>query len=289
MWYTGSLYAPSPAYPQGSLSLEPYVQVTDPWQRFDSKGRISPAPGQKTLVQYSVVKYGITDRLALNSLPTLTKSWGHGQQATGDQFNDLPLELQYNLIKANPTHYKPSFTVYLGFIAPTGAYRGLAKPQSGVGTGAWFMRFGLQSQSLYNVFGHGARLRVWVQERQPVSSPHLHDITSYGTTTGFEGTAHPGAFGNEGFSLEFGFTKRLVAALDLYGTWSGSNRVDGVYAKTNSRISTHSGWSTSYNIGPALEYSWTPNMGILSGIIIPFSGHNTSRSLMPQVALNLFF
>lgn len=289
-WYTGSLFSPSPAETKaGALAVEPYFQGAVPSGRFDAQGEIRPVTAQRSVSQYTLIKYGLTDRLSIYSLPTFSYGWGKGQSSTGVKFNDLPIELHYNILTARPTRYRPSVTAYLGFIAPTGNYSGLSQSQNGVGQGVWFLRFGFQSQSVYRLMGHAARLRIWAVGRQPLTTAHLHDITSYGTSTGFLGTAHPGTFGNEGASFEYGLTKSWVMSLDLYGTWAGSTELTGKYRKTSQVVHTRSSWSGSYNLGPAMEYNWSPAMGFIGGVIVPFTGHNASRAIMPEVAVNMVF
>jgi hypothetical protein len=37
---------------------------------------------------------------------------------------------------------------------------------------------------------------------------------------------------------------------------------------------------------PAIEYSWTPNLGVLLGVRVIPSGRNTTAAIAPVVAIN---
>lgn len=286
-WYTGSLYSPSPALPTpGMIAVEPYVASSLPAGAFNSKGHLDKNVGsQKSISQFSLFKYGLTSHLSFYLLPAYSYSWGNHAKPSGLKFNDLPVEFQYRLTP----HYTPSVSVYLGFNAPTGDYSNLANASEGVGQGAWFIRYGLHTQFALPFFSHAMRIRLWAQARQPVSSARLRNISSYGTEKGFAGRAHPGPFGNEGGSAEFGITKRWVFALDLYHTWSSSTTVRGVNRNTGAGVHARTGWSGAFNVGPAIEYNFSSSVGAVAGVILPVAGHNTARAIQPQCAVFAMF
>ncbi|MCX5619162.1 MULTISPECIES: hypothetical protein [Bombella] len=288
-WYTGSLYSPSPALPApGMIAVEPYVAAGLPAGAFDSNGHLNTrkgAGGQHSISQFSLAKYGITDHLSLYLLPTYSYSWGDHQKHSGLKFNDLPVEFQYRLTP----HYTPSITLYFGVNTPTGDYKNLSNASEGVGQGVWALRYGVHSQFALPFFKHAMRVRLWAQVRHPVASTKLRNITSYGTEKGFTGRGHAGPYGNEGGSVELGITKKWVFALDLYHVWSTSNSVNGYNRYTNKNIHYRTGWSGAFNVGPGIEYNWTSSIGGIVGVILPVAGHNTSRSISPQVAVFAVF
>lgn len=283
-WFTGSLYAPSPSLPEaGMIAWEPYIAANVPNGSFTSNGHHSKANGgQKNVNQAMFIEYAITDHLTVYSLPTYSYAWGDHKDSSGVQFSDVPLEFRYRVTPG----YTPSLTFYLGFNAPAGNYSSLKHASDGVGTGAWFVRYGVHSQFSLPFFAHVMRVRLWAEARTPVTSPHLKDISSYNTDVGFRGVAHVGSLGDEGGALEFGLSRKWVFGLDLYHSWSASNTVKGVNRLTNERIHTRSGWTGNFNVGPALEYSWNPDFGAICGVIMPVVGHNTSRALQPQCAIS---
>lgn len=285
-WYTGSLFSPSPALPEaGMAAYEPYISSGVPIGAYNSSGALKKNKAQTSISQFSLMKYAITNHLSLYALPDYSYSWGNHSKHSGVKFNDLPIELQYRFTP----HYSPSFTIFLGFNAPTGAYTNLAEASEGVGRGVWSIRMGLHSQLVYPFFKHAMRIRLWAVANQPVSKARLRNTTSYGTTVGFAGRAHAGQAGNEGGSLELGITKKWVFALDLYHNWSASDKVKGIYRQTKKHYVSRTGWSGLFNVGPGIEYNWTANIGGIAGVILPVAGHNAARTLQAQCAVFVMF
>ena len=290
-WYTGSLFSPSGAESEaGMLAIEPYLEGIDPVGKYDSRGQVHATDPQHALTQFTLVKYGLTDRLTLYALPTFSWGWGQDGATSGIKAGDLPIELQYRVLDADKPHFVPAVTGFLGFSAPIGDYDRLGRSQDGVGTGAWLLRFGFVAQSEYRpVPGHALRVRLWAVGRQPFASAPLHDASVYDTPAGFAGRAHVGFSGNGGTSLEFGLTQRWVLALDIYRVWADGTSVDGRVADGTVPYASRSGASGTWNLGPAVEYNWSASQGAILGVIVPTDGHNTTRSVTPEIAVNMVF
>ncbi|QNT79536.1 hypothetical protein [Entomobacter blattae] len=295
-WYTGSLLSPSGAATQaGGLFLEPYLVYNQPIGRFNASGENTPIhPRYKSLTNYTLVKYAITDNLSVQALPTISHTWVKGGRNGGLQWNDLPIEFQYRILDEDHTenyapYTRPSLSTFLGIIAPSGNYNNLSRSTAGVGTGAWTLRFGLQSQSAWQLPDERPlRLRLWAVARKPLNSVDLHGVTSYGTNEGYRGNVYPGMFGNGGLSLEYGIDQSWVLAFDAEFTWSKGNRqTGGYYNEPITRTITTA--SHSWILAPAVEYNWTPNYGIIAGAAITVDGHNTNQTVQPQIAFNAAF
>jgi len=48
-----------------------------------------------------------------------------------------------------------------------------------------------------------------------------------------------------------------------------------------------SGTSDQFELAPALEYSWTPNVGVLLGVRLIPAGRNASATVTPVTAINI--
>ncbi|MFT8355463.1 MAG: hypothetical protein ABF617_12820 [Gluconobacter japonicus] len=158
------MFSPSPAETKaGALAVEPYFQGAVPSGRFDAQGEIRPVTAQRSVSQYTLIKYGLTDRLSIYSLSTFSYGWGKGQSSTGVKFNDLPIELHYNILTARPARYRPSVMAYLGVIAPTGNYSGLSQSQNGVGQVSGFCASGSKASLSIGLWGtlHGYGFGLW--------------------------------------------------------------------------------------------------------------------------------
>lgn len=291
-WYTGSLVSPSGAQPKaGILGIEPYMTYTEPAGFFRADGVRLPLPAhQRTVTSSTMFKYGVTDRLSLQTFPAMSYGWkDHGPTSSGIKFNDLPLDAILTVVKPHPEHYVPTVAVFAGVLAPTGDYSHLGRATDGVGGGAWVFRTAIVQQSTF-IFpnGHNFRVRAWGNFRRAISSARLVDITSYGTERGFRGWGRPGINGQAGFSLEYGLSQRWVIAMDFARDWANGARVRGVDG--NGRTVNSKGASSSdWQVAPAMEFSWSPRFGIVAGCAIYVAGHNTNMNVAPQFAVNTVF
>jgi hypothetical protein len=54
-------------------------------------------------------------------------------------------------------------------------------------------------------------------------------------------------------------------------------------------VRLNSGSSASFGVAPAIEYNWSPAIGVLLGTRVIFGGHNSSGSVTPAVAINYVY
>jgi hypothetical protein len=67
---------------------------------------------------------------------------------------------------------------------------------------------------------------------------------------------------------------------------TGYNILDPNSVQNPPSIQLESGSSDSFGFAPAVEYSWTPNLGVIFGARVIGGGHNTAISVTPVVAIN---
>ncbi|QDH15031.1 hypothetical protein E3E11_03180 [Oecophyllibacter saccharovorans] len=287
-WYAGTMIGYSPAFLEGEGGFEPMSIGNLPVGRFDSHGRQTRGSSMKTFTQDEWFKQALNNRISVVVQPT----WGitsGGRTAGGTkvksskvQFNDLPVDLNYRF----ESTYSPSLTAYMGFQAPTGSYSNLSRASEAGGTGTWNLRYGMLLQFVQPFFQREVRFRIWSFARTPVTSARLRNISAYGTGKGFRGSAHPGPYGTNGITMEFGITRAWVFGLDLFNDWSSSTKVHGFYKNDPTKHAPHrTGWSTDYQIGPTLEYSYSPNLSGALELVVTAAGHNTPHIVSPQFGI----
>jgi hypothetical protein len=114
----------------------------------------------------------------------------------------------------------------------------------------------------------------------------------YGTEAGFRGHAEPGRIFYLNPSWEYSLTRSWVLALDATYRHAGSTRVTGYSildrgsAPNRPSIRLDSGTSGAFALAPAIEYSWTRNVGVLLGVRLIPAGHNTAATISPAIAIN---
>jgi len=277
-WWTGPMLANSAeTLPTGHMLIEPYV--------YDVTSKGSDAFGSR-----AYVLYGLTDRLTAGLIPIVGYNRvSNGPNSSGIGLGDQIVQAQYRLTRFHEGSWLPTLAVQLQESLPTGRYDKLARASDGMGGGAWATTLGLNAQS-YFWMPNGRLLRVRLNLTRTFNGDA--DVTGasvYGTAPGFRGTARPGDAFYLGTSFEYSFTRRWVLALDLFRSHGAATRVDGStdpVAALPVPVHLQAGPSDAYGYAPAVEYSWTPNLGVLLGARVIVGGHNATRSLTPAIAIN---
>lgn len=290
-WFTGSLEAPSPALPKaGMLALEPYfVYQSSTGSYGDNGGYAAEADHIRTLESLLVIKYGITDKLTIEALPSASHRWNDKTAAAGLRVDDLPLELEYRVKKSNYHTGSPSVTFDLGVTLPTGTYDRLGNSLNGSGQGAYLLKQGVVAQSLFDTWGnHPVRIRVYGSIFEPVSRPSVTNVSVYGTRPGFTGDVHPGVSGAFGIGAGWAFNQSWVLAFDFVQSYAAPYRLNGIDGP-GGRIITRGRPEASSAVAPAVEYNWSAKAGIIAGIEFTATGRNTPSYVAPQIAVAFSF
>ena len=292
-WFTGSLESPSPAMTKaGAVAVEPYAIYTGNTGAYNSNwGHYSVPNGTNQMQSLTVIKYGITDRLSVQAVPTFNYASNGLTNSTGVDLGmgDLPIEFQYRFNDGNRKTGAPSLTVGLGMTFPTGDYNNLSNPLNGFGGGAYTLKEGFLFQSLFDTpWNHPMRLRFWGDVYEPVADVPVQNVSVYGTIQGFQGHATPGVAADWGLSIEYGLTQRWALALDLVQNYSAGFRITGINAVGGSVQSTGVS-STSIALAPAIEYNFSSTVGLIVGVEFSVAGRNAPSYIAPQVALSMAF
>lgn len=283
-WWTGPMLANSAAtLPRGHALIETYVYDVHS-ARGDSLGSLT------------YMLYGVSDALTLGVKPSFGFNAVRGaRDSAGVGFGDLTLQAQYRLTRFDAARGIPALAISVQETVPTGRYDRLGtRPADGIGGGAWGTTVALYAQH-YFWLPNGRILRGRINVSGTVSGrAPLHDVSIYGTSEGFRGNARPGRSFYLGGSLEYSVTKRWVLGLDATWTHNGATRIAGFGASdpvtgVAPPVRLEYGPSDAVALAPAIEYSWTPNLGVLLAARFIPKGHNVAPSVTPAVAINAVF
>jgi hypothetical protein len=276
-WWTGPMLANSAAtLPQGHFLIEPYV--------YDVSSPHSDGFGSLTYMLY-----GLTDRLTVGMVPVLGYNRMDGTgDSSGVRLGDVSIQAQYRLTQFHEGSSLPTISLQLQQTLPSGKYDRLGhRPGDGLGGGAHTTTLQLNTQT-YFWLANGRILRMRLNVAQSVSgNAHVQDVSVYGTANGFRGNVRPGNSFFVNAAWEYSLSRRWVLALDVTWRRNHGTRVNGVTLPGygDAHINRNSGSSEAFGFAPAIEYSWSANMGVLFGTRV-ITGHHTATTITPAIAIN---
>jgi hypothetical protein len=203
------------------------------------------------------------------------------------------LQAQYRLTKFQEGGWIPTISVVALESLPTGKYDQLGgRPADGFGGGAWSTTLGLYSQTYFWTPG-GRILRTRLNLTYTGSPPaRVRDVSVYGTPDGFRGHARPGDAFNADLAFEYSASRDWVLALDLGYERDAATHVTGTVSQPSAAGPTviafrrSSGASESLIVAPAIEYNWSPTLGVIIGAEVLPAGRNAPAMVRPAIAIN---
>ncbi len=275
-WWTGPLLAYSAnTLPRGHFLVETYI--------YDVIGPHTHAFGSRAYIEY-----GLIDRLTVGMIPIIGyNKVGNGNSSSGIQVGDVSLLAQYRLTTFREHWWVPTAAIQIQQSFPTGRYDQLGtRPSDGLGAGSYATTLALLSQTFFWLpNGRILRMRFNVAETLP-RCVDVKDVSVYGTTNGFRGRAEPGRHLLVNAAWEYSVTRRWVLALDGMYDHSGNTAVRGTQNGNNMWVDSGSSWA--YGFAPAVEYNFSPNVGVIFGARVIVPGHNSSFTVAPVMAINVF-
>ncbi len=281
-WFTGPMLANSAeTLPKGHFLIEPYF--------YDVATAHADGWGSR-----AYVLYGLADRFTVGLIPIVGYNrLSGGGSSSGIGLGDIAVDLQYRLTEFREGSALPTIAIQLQQAFPTGRYDRLGdRPGNGLGSGAYATTLGLLTQD-WLWLPNGRILRVRFNLSQTFSSrADVQGASVYGTGAGFRGHARPGSSLYADAALEYSLTRSWVLALDLTYTHNRNTRVTGedipgFDSAFGPVVTTRdSGPGVAFGFAPAVEYNWTPNLGVLVGVRVIPGNRSTTRSVTPAVAIN---
>ena len=289
-WWTGPLLASGAGtLPQGHGLIEPYLYDVRTDARLDGRWKRHDAPADQFFGSRTYLLYGVTDDFTAGAIPVFGyQRPRHGRASTGVGVGDLTVQGQYQLRRWREGSWLPTVGVVVGESLPIARFDKLGgHPEDGFGTGAYATNVALNSQTYFwTPSSRILRTRLNLSyTRSARASPR--DVSVYGTPQGFRGHARPGDSFVTDLAFEYSLTQRWVLATDLEWEHDAATRVWGQAGGQPYRADF--GSSETFFVAPAVEYNWTPAIGVIAGARIVAAGRNTTASTAPVVALNYVF
>jgi hypothetical protein len=273
-WWTGPIVTNSAGVlPRGHALIESYLldAITDHAKSYES---------------LTYMLYGVTDRFTIGPIPVVgVSSMRGGRASSGPHLGDTGILAKFALTRFDAASGMPDLSLAVQENLPTGKYDRLGdRPSNGFGNGAYTTVASLFSQ-MYFWLPNGRLFRTRLDLSAGFSSTvDVQDVSVYGTGAGFLGHAQPGNSFSADTSFEYSLTRSWVLALDVIYNHGNATITRGFQAGQS--VEMNSGSSDGIGFAPAVEFSWTPDLGLLVGARVFTKGHNTPASVTPAVAIN---
>lgn len=296
-WWTGPLLAPAAGtLPHGHWLVEPYFYDVMPYGHFDRNRTLQSSGASHSMGNQSYIEYGLVDKFTLGLIPRIGfHESTAGQDSAGFAVGDLSLQGAYALTPYRPDSWMPMTSLVIGETFPIGKYDRLSgKTDGALGSGAYSTAVSLYSQK-YFWMPNGRILRTRLDLTYSISQwASVHGESVYGTLDGFGGRARPGPSFVGDLAFEYSVTRSWVLATDIDWEHDGNTRVQGSYSALVASaqpgfLVQDSGSSEILYLAPAVEYNWSPTMGVIAGARVAAMGRSVTATVTPVAAVNMVF
>ena len=293
-WFTGPLLAPAAhTLPNGHTNVEVYGIDVFNDGRYGSDGTIGHTPVFKTALINPIITHGFTDWLDMQlSVPY---AFDTTRGITDNRLGDVSIAAGLQLLHQNQSPKHIDLRLLIQETLPTGRYEGLNPDELGTdatGLGTYQTQISLNFQYLYEVFNnHFLRTRV-VFSRLFSTQVDVTGFNSYGGTSTTSGTVNPGTQNAIDLAVEYTITQNWVAVMEGTVSKGQGTRFKGVVTLEDLDGFSGAIGSGQFNqtaLAPAIEYNFSDNVGLISGVWFSLSGVNTAHFITYVLALNAYW
>jgi hypothetical protein len=294
--FTGPLITPNPAgMPKGHAYVEPYLIRIDSDRYFDGEGRRHDSAARSSAWLTVVpIAYGLGQRVTAQVNLSAARAETGAERSRGFRAGDTTAMVQYLLQAPNEDGSRPAVSVSLSQRYATGSYDRIGgNPLNAQGDGVQRTTFGLGVQQvLWLPNGRPLRWRGQLSASPAPARVALNDSSVYGTPDGFRGNIAPGSLLGISLAGEYSFNSRWVGVFEVAASRQSDRHISG-YAPAEDgsaqRIDLRLPGSRNLTLAPAVQYHFSPNVGLIAGVEFTVAGRNTGSYINPQVALGMFF
>jgi hypothetical protein len=284
-WYTGPLITPSSSMnAPGHGNIQPYLFFGGAYGKFNKDRHSVSLPHNIYSLQTNLgFATGITSSVDIMITPAAIVNWQNNHSGGG--FNDLTVTLGFKI--AGQTLYVPAMKFTIAETFPTGKYRNLSFNGLGLnstGGGSYQTQFGFAiSKLIWWLYEHPLNLRSFIGYTIE-TTVHVDNFNAYGGGLHTDGTVRPGNSLAADLGIEWSFTERWVAALDIVYVAQNKTKFHG-----HTIAPVGGGYQDNLSLAPAIEYNWNENLGILWGVQFSVYGRNSLDFAKGQFSVTYSF
>jgi hypothetical protein len=271
-WFTGTLLSPiGEALTKGHFSFQPYFFANTATGFYHSHWNPKSTPNVHNETLQLWILVGLTDFMDIIIIPEVLHTHTQGQSST--RFGDLPIELDFQLIKEDQFQYVPGIKLGLIETFPTGKYQKLnpKKLETDVGgLGSFATTAQIVFYKICPIVRHHY-LSITASFAYTYFAPvHVKGFNVFGGASNTRGKVFPGNASNAILSFQYSLTQNWVLALD-----NSYLHVDKDRFRGRETAGRHS--SELISFAPAIEYNFSANLGLIAGVWFSAAGRNTPQ------------
>lgn len=301
-WLTGPILASSGnIVPVGHINFEQYIGATARTSFYNNDWQSDPIDTLWNLQFRSPLWIGITKWADIKLSPVW--NWnernGRNQWTLGDFAMQLDVQLHEDTLPYK--NWYPSVKVFVRESFPTGKYQKLDPKKFGTdsnGKGCYSTFFGVCASKLLHIYDEHF-LNVFFNVVYGIPTKvHVKGFNAYGGGYGTDGVVTPEDTFIAVFALEYSLSQNWALACDVCSIVVSSTKFSGNPGRIPSTdadiepmgIPARNDFQAGiqYSVSPAIEYSWSKNLGLIAGCWLTFAGKNSSHFTSGIIALNYY-
>lgn len=293
-WFTGPLLAPSGhTVSMGHRNFELLAFDNINLGLYNHSGHFISLPHTDTKVIFPLFSLGVTEKIDVQF--AFPYSYSKNEFTSSDGIGDASLVLGYQLLEQQGKIWQPDLRLAFVQILPSGRYDGLSNIGNGLdgnGLGSYQLGIQLNFQHLLTLLkDHYLRSRLSFAYIY-ANAETISGISVFGGTPQTSGRLKPGNFFGVDIATELTLTQNWVAVMEAQFYQIGGTRFNGIIGKNNDLdIPTTLGHGELMQVAlaPAIEYNFSPNIGIIAGPWFSIAGHDTPAFISYALALNFYW
>ena len=285
-WFTGPLLATSARTVRpGHFKIQPYFNAFVTVGHYDRHWHSHSVDNFYDVNLRIQTKIGIASRLDIQFLPRVVYRETRGSHCLN--IGDMPIGLNIQIFRPEKLGDHPSLKLGLRANVPSGQYQHLkaSKFRTDVtGSGCWFPGGGLYFSHIWYLRDvHYLELRISTEYRIGVPV-RLRGLNAYGGTANTRATGYPGNYFRLDAAVEYSFTQRWSFACDAVFFQFNRDRFKGSDKADLEKVSRE-----EFSLAPAIEYSWSRDLGIIGGVWFSIAGRNIPQFVNGMLSVNAYF
>jgi len=279
-WYAGPLITGGASnMDPGFANIQPYLYLTNTFAEYDKHRNSKNIQDIWSINPLYLFQTGITNWL--DTTLVFQADFNNQGDQWGKNVGDTSLGFGFQLYRE--TAYVPGFRITASENFPTGRYDKLDPNKNGIdatGSGAYETTF------TFNM----AKVIWWLDPLHPFSlrlnllytfsaPTTVREFNAYGGGFGTDGKVKPGSSWGGDFAIEYSFTQRWVAALDIVYQYFNSTSFSGTKGvdELGNAASVGGPSGDSLSFAPAIEYNPSESFGYVAGVWFTGTGRNSSN------------